>query len=98
MLDEWAQAFAELVGRANAEGDVIADRDAADVGRLLVSVFMGLRQTTDVDDPERYFADLEKAWVLTAAGLRESGPHRLPQPVHQAPNRAGDHNATSLTR
>jgi AcrR family transcriptional regulator len=75
VLDEWAQAFAELVGRANAEGDVIADRDAADVGRLLVAVFMGLRQTTDVDDPQRYFADLEKAWVLTLPGF--ANPERI---------------------
>ena len=40
-----------------------------DVGRLLVSVFMGLRQTTDIDDPQRYFADLEKTWVLTLPGF-----------------------------
>jgi AcrR family transcriptional regulator len=75
VLDEWVQAFAELVGRANAEGDVIADRDAEDIGRLLIAVFMGLRQTTDVDDPQRYFADLEKAWVLTLPGF--ANPERI---------------------
>ena len=75
VLSEWTTAFAEVVRRAAAEGDVLADRDPDDVGRLLVSVFMGLRQTTDIDDPPRYFADLEKTWVLTLPGF--VNPERL---------------------
>lgn len=75
VLNEWTRAFAEQVRRAGAEGDALADRDPEDVGRLLVSVFMGLRQTTDIDDPQRYFADLEKTWVLTLPGF--ANPERL---------------------
>ena len=75
VLTEWTKVFAELLRRAVAEGDVVADRDPEDVGRLLVSVFMGLRQTTDIDDPRRYFADLEKTWVLVLPGF--ANPERI---------------------
>ncbi len=75
MLTEWIQALAEIVRRAIADGDVLADCNPEDVGRLLVSVFMGLRQTTDVDDAKRYFTDLEKTWVLTLPGF--ANPERI---------------------
>ncbi len=69
VLSEWTTAFAELVRRATAEGDVLPDRDPHDVGRLLVTVSMGLRQTTDIDHSQRYFADLERTWALTLPGF-----------------------------
>lgn len=69
VLSEWTKAFAELVRRATAEGDVLPDRDPHDVGRLLVTVSMGLRQTTDIDHSQRYFADLERTWALTLPGF-----------------------------
>ncbi|MFY9919552.1 MAG: TetR/AcrR family transcriptional regulator [Mycobacterium sp.] len=75
VLTEWTKVFAEVLRRAVAEGDVLADHDPEDVGRLLVSVFMGLRQTTDIDDPQRYFADLEKTWALVLPGF--ANPERI---------------------
>ena len=35
VLSEWTKAFAEVVRRATAEGDVLPDRDPDDVGRAL---------------------------------------------------------------
>ena len=75
VLNEWTKAFAEVLRRAIAEGDVLPDRDPEDVGRLLVAAFMGLRQTTDLDDPQRYFADLNKTWELTLPGF--ANPERI---------------------
>ena len=75
VLGEWANAVAEVVRRAIAEGDALADRDPEDVSRLLVSMFMGLRQTSDIDDPERYFTDLQKTWALTLPGF--ANPDRI---------------------
>ena len=69
VLGEWTKAFAEVVRSATAQGDVLPDRDPNDVGRFLVTAFMGLRQTTDIDDPQRYFADLERTWALTLPGF-----------------------------
>ena len=54
---------------------MLPDRDPDDVGRLLVAVLMGLRQTTHIDDPQRYFADLENTWALTLPGF--ANPERI---------------------
>ena len=75
VLDTWVGAFADVVRRAVGEGDVSADRDAEEVSRLLVTVFMGMRQTTDIDDPKRYFADLQKNWALILPGF--ANPDRI---------------------
>jgi AcrR family transcriptional regulator len=75
VVDEWTTAFAELVRRAVAEGDVLADREPEDVGRLAISAFLGLRQTTDIDDPQRYFSDLVKIWSFTLPGF--ANPDRI---------------------
>lgn len=75
VFSEWTKTFAEVVRRAIAEGDVVPESDPEDVGRLLVAVFMGLRQTTDIDDPQRYFGDLQKSWALVLPGFAD--PDRL---------------------
>ncbi|RDH79522.1 TetR/AcrR family transcriptional regulator [Mycolicibacterium moriokaense] len=75
VLGEWTKTFAEVVRRAVTEGDVLDDRDPDDVGRLLISMFIGMRQTTDINDPQRYFADLQKAWAFTLPGFAD--PERI---------------------
>jgi AcrR family transcriptional regulator len=75
LVDEWTTTFAEVLRRAVAEGDVLSDREPEDVGRLLVSVFLGLRQTTDLDDPRRYFGDLLKMWAFALPGF--ANPERI---------------------
>jgi AcrR family transcriptional regulator len=75
VLGEWTQAFAVVVQRAITEGDVIAERDPVDVSRLLVSTYMGIRQTSDVDDPNRFLADLEKTWLFILPGF--ANPDRI---------------------
>lgn len=69
VLGKWVAAFAKVIERAVAEGD-IRDRDDAEViGRLLVSMYMGLRQTSDLSDPERFLRDLQSAWALLLPAL-----------------------------
>jgi hypothetical protein len=75
VLGEWTKTFAEVVRRAVTEGDVLADRDSEGVGRLLVAMFTGLRQTTDIDDPQRYFSDLRETWALILPGFAD--PERV---------------------
>jgi hypothetical protein len=43
--------------------------DPHDVGLLLVSIYMGLRQTSNLDDAERFLQDVEKAWALVLASI-----------------------------
>ncbi len=38
-------------------------------------MFVGLRQISDIDDPHRYFTDLEKAWALMLPGF--GNPDRI---------------------
>jgi AcrR family transcriptional regulator len=96
VLGDWAQAFAVVVQRAVAEGDVLSEHDPADISRLLVSTYMGIRQTSDVDDPERFLADLEKTWLLILPGF--ANPDRigyLSQFIRRR-TRLAINNATSL--
>jgi TetR/AcrR family transcriptional regulator, transcriptional repressor for nem operon len=69
VLDDWAKALAGVVGQAIAEGDIDEKCDPHDVGRLMVSLHMGLRQTSSLEEPERFLHDLEKCWVLLLNGI-----------------------------
>ena len=69
LLDSWVHAVAEVVEKAIAEGDIDTRCSPEDVGRLIVSLHMGLRQASDLDQPERFLLDLEKSWSLVLAGI-----------------------------
>ena len=69
LLGAWVQTIAETVGRGIDEGDIFDERDPQDVGRLLVSTYMGLRQTSNLDEPEQFLSDLEKTWALVLPGI-----------------------------
>jgi TetR/AcrR family transcriptional repressor of nem operon len=68
-LGGWIQTLSAIAGRAIVEGDILDECDPQDVGRLLVSTYMGLRQTSDLDDAERFLSDLERTWVLMVPGF-----------------------------
>ncbi len=42
---------------------------AESVAKLLVSMYLGLRQTSDLADPDRFLHDLEKMWALILPGF-----------------------------
>jgi TetR/AcrR family transcriptional repressor of nem operon len=69
LLDGWIQALAGVAEQAITEGDIDHTSDPRDVGRLIVSLHMGLRQTSDLDDPEQFLLDLEKSWALLLGGF-----------------------------
>jgi TetR/AcrR family transcriptional repressor of nem operon len=69
LLDDWAKALAGVVEQAIAEGDIDEKCDPQDVGRLMVSLHMGLRQTSNLEEPERFLHDLEKCWTLLLNGI-----------------------------
>jgi TetR/AcrR family transcriptional regulator, transcriptional repressor for nem operon len=68
-LAGWIQTLAVIADRAIAEGDILDECDPQDVARLQVSTYMGLRQTSDLDEPERFLLDLEKTWALVLPGI-----------------------------
>jgi AcrR family transcriptional regulator len=69
ILGPWVTAFTAIARMAVKDGDVVADRDSEGIARLLVSMYIGLRQTSNLDDPERFLRDLEKMWVLVLPGF-----------------------------
>jgi AcrR family transcriptional regulator len=72
VLGQWVTAFAAIAGKGVRDGDIMADRDPESVGRLLVSMYLGLRQTSNLADPERFLRDLEKMWMLALPGFVKS--------------------------
>lgn len=75
VLESWVVGFTAIGRRAVTEGDLAGDSDPAAIARLLVSMYLGIRQTSDLDDPQRFLTDLEQVWklVLPAVG----SPDRL---------------------
>jgi TetR/AcrR family transcriptional repressor of nem operon len=71
----WIDNLTVAVQRGIAEGDVAPECDPADVGRLLASLYMGLRQTSNLDEPDRFLRDFQKMWALMLPGFVR--PERL---------------------
>ena len=66
---QWVTAFAAIARKAVRDGDIIGDRDAEGIARLLVSMYLGLRQTSNLAEPERFLRDLERMWALVMPGF-----------------------------
>ena len=75
VLGQWVAAFANIARKGVKDGDVIADRGTEDIARLLVSMYLGLRQSSDLAEPERLLRDLESMLVLALPGFVE--PDRI---------------------
>lgn len=69
LLEGWVDALASVAQRAISEGDVAQRWEPRDIGRLIVSMYLGLRQTSDLDDPRGFLLDLERNWVLILAAV-----------------------------
>jgi TetR/AcrR family transcriptional regulator, transcriptional repressor for nem operon len=69
LLDSWVEALAVVAEKAIADGDVDKNCSPQDLGRLIVSLHMGLRRTSNLDEPERFLLDLEKSWQLVLSGI-----------------------------
>ena len=69
LFDEWIEALVTVAERAIAEGDIDQSCDPRDFVRLMVSLHMGLRQTSNLDEPERFLRDLEKSWAIVLGGV-----------------------------
>jgi AcrR family transcriptional regulator len=74
-LAEWTTGFTAIAQRAADEGDLLATVDPADVSRLLVALYAGVRQTNDLHDAETYLRNLESIWLLVLPGI--ANPERL---------------------
>lgn len=75
VFDTSCAALTPVARRAVEEGDIAADVSPEDVARVLVHLYLGVRQANDLDDAAGFLRDLERAWVLVLPGL--VAPERL---------------------
>jgi TetR/AcrR family transcriptional regulator, transcriptional repressor for nem operon len=69
LFGEWSSALEAMVTQGIADGDIVEGADPKAVSRLVMSIYMGLRQTVDLDAPVDLFSSLEHAWSLMLPGL-----------------------------
>ena len=69
LLGGWIEMLGEIAGRGIREGDIVDRGDPEDIGRLLVSIYMGLRQASKLDDPVVLLGDYEKALSTVLRGI-----------------------------
>lgn len=65
----WIDNLVIAVQRGIEEGDVVETADPTDVSRLLASSYMGLRQTSDLDDPQQFLGDFQRMWAVVLPGF-----------------------------
>jgi len=68
VLNDVVKTLCVVAERAIAEGDV-ADTDPEDMTRVLVAVYLGMRQAGDLDEPEQFLRRLERVWAVLLAGV-----------------------------
>jgi TetR/AcrR family transcriptional repressor of nem operon len=68
-LSEWVESLSEVIGVAIQSGDVLERCDPDDISRLLVALYVGVRQVSDLDAPERFLANIQSAWLLVLPGF-----------------------------
>jgi TetR/AcrR family transcriptional regulator, transcriptional repressor for nem operon len=69
LLGGWIQLMGEIAQRGIAEGDIVDQADPEDVGRLLVSMFVGMRQASNLDEPVQLLSDFGKALSTVLGGI-----------------------------
>jgi len=69
LLGGWIELLGEIAERGIREGDIVDRGDPEDIGRLLVSVYMGLRQASSLDDPAVLLGDYQKALSTVLRGI-----------------------------
>ena len=69
LLGGWIQLMGEIAQRGIAEGDIVDEADPEDIGRLLVSIFVGMRQASNLDEPVQLLSDFGKALSTVLGGI-----------------------------
>ncbi|MEZ0381589.1 TetR family transcriptional regulator [Mycobacterium sp. pW045] len=68
VLNNAVQALSVVAERAVAEGDIV-EQEPQDVARMLVALYLGLRQAGDLDDPEQFLGQIERGFIVVLPGL-----------------------------
>jgi hypothetical protein len=75
LWQSWIEFVTTLIQKAVAEGDVIDEHDPEDIAKMLVALWVGIRRTSNLDEPEEYLDNLQKAWILALPSF--ANPDRI---------------------
>ncbi len=64
-----------LIQKAVTEGDVIDQHDPEDIAKVLLALWVGIRRISNLDQPEQYLENLQKAWILVLPSF--TNPDRI---------------------
>ncbi len=68
-LSEWVAGCSEIAQRAIEEGDLLETAEPADVSRLMVGLYAGIRQVSNLDDHDEYLRNIQSAWLQMLPGV-----------------------------
>jgi TetR/AcrR family transcriptional regulator, transcriptional repressor for nem operon len=71
----WTEFVTTLIQKAVDEGDAIDRHDPEDIAKMLVALWVGIGRTSNLDQPEHYFENLHKAWLLALPSF--TNPDRI---------------------
>ena len=71
----WIEFVTTLIQQAVTQGDVVDHHDPQDIAKMLVALWAGTRRISDLDQPEHYLENLQKAWVLALPSF--TNPDRI---------------------
>lgn len=69
LFGQWVEVLAAVVEQAVGEGDIDEGCAPEALARMMLSVHIGLRKTSSLDDPQRFLYDLQKCWTLLLSGI-----------------------------
>ncbi|HTY33774.1 TetR/AcrR family transcriptional regulator [Mycobacterium sp.] len=75
LWQSWIEFVTTLIQRAVAEGDVIDRHEPEDIARMLVALWVGIRRTSNLDEPEVYLDNLLKTWIVALPSF--TNPDRI---------------------
>jgi TetR/AcrR family transcriptional repressor of nem operon len=75
LWQSWIEFVATLIQKAVTEGDVVDHHDPEDIAKMLVALWVGIRRVSDLDQPELYLDNVQKAWVVALPGF--ANPDRI---------------------
>ena len=75
LWQSWIEFVTTLIQKAVTEGDVVDHHDPEDIAKMLVALWVGIRRISDLDRPERYLDNLQKAWILALPSF--TNPDRI---------------------
>jgi TetR/AcrR family transcriptional regulator, transcriptional repressor for nem operon len=75
LWQSWIEFVITLIQKAVTDGDVVDHTDPQDVAKMLVALWVGTRRISDLDQPERYLDNLQKAWMLVLPSF--TNPDRI---------------------